>query len=243
MATVEQEAPPPEFPRELHSGDRMTRAEFHRIYETMPEDFRAELIGGTVYVAPPLKRRHATNRIRLGAVFTLYEAQTPGVEVGDNVTVILSEEDEPQPDLYLRILPEYGGQTHDTEDEYIGDGPELLAEVAYSSRSIDLHAKKDQYAQYGVVEYVVVLLHEKRVRWFDLRTNQEFAPDAEGVFRSQVFPGLWLHSGALLAKDYPRLLATLEQGLATEDHAAFVRRLAAAQRSQGTAGGSESAQS
>src|SRR5437016_10183073 len=90
---------------ELHSGDRMTREEFPRIYEQMPEDFKAELIGGIVYVASPLKRRHGMNHLPLGAIFLAYEASTPGVECSDNTTVQLGEEGEPQPDLYLRILP------------------------------------------------------------------------------------------------------------------------------------------
>lgn len=44
----------------------------------------------------------------------------------------------------------------------------------------------------------------------------------------KVFPGLWVHGEALLAKDYGRLMATLQQGLATPQHAEFVARLAAA---------------
>jgi hypothetical protein len=36
--------PPPLL--ELHSGDKMTQEEFHRIYSQMPEDFQAELVGG-----------------------------------------------------------------------------------------------------------------------------------------------------------------------------------------------------
>jgi hypothetical protein len=65
------------------------------------------------------------------------------------------------------------------------------------------------------------------LRWFDLRADQELQPDADGVFRLRTFPGLWIHGEALLAKDR-RLMATLEQGLATPEHAAFVNRLAAA---------------
>jgi hypothetical protein len=45
---------------ELHSGDHMTRAEFHRIYEQTLKNFKAELIGGIVFVASPLKRPHGT---------------------------------------------------------------------------------------------------------------------------------------------------------------------------------------
>ncbi len=52
---------------ELYSGDRMSRAEFHPLYKQMPEDFKAELIGGTVYVASPLKLKHGTSHPWLSA--------------------------------------------------------------------------------------------------------------------------------------------------------------------------------
>jgi Uma2 family endonuclease len=205
----------------------MTREEFHRIYEQMPEGFEAELIGGIVYVASPLKRRHGTNHLPLGTLFFTYESQSPGVESGDNTTILLGEEAEPQPDLYLRILPEFGGQSQSTPDDYVAGPPELIAEIAHSSRAIDLHAKRDDYARHGVLEYLVVCLRERQLRWFDLQANQERLPDADGIFRIRTFPGLWIHGEALLARDYPRLMAALEQGLATPEHAAFVRRLAA----------------
>jgi hypothetical protein len=111
--------------------------------------------------------------------------------------------------------------------DYVAGPPGLLAEVADSSRSIDLPAKHNDYARYGVLEYLVVCLREARLRWFDLQTNQELFPPADGVFRIRAFPGLWINGEALLAKDYRRLMAILEQGLATSEHDTFVRRLAA----------------
>jgi Uma2 family endonuclease len=210
---------------ELYNGDRMTQKEFHRIYEQTPKDFKAELIGGIVYVASPLKRQHARSHLYLGAVFAAYEDNTPGVEAGDNATVILSADNEPQPDLFLRVLPEFGGQSRTSKKDYVRGAPELFAEIAHSSRAIDLHAKKQEYAQHGGLEYIVVCLRERQIRWFDLSSGEEFVADAKGVFRSRIFPGLWLHGEALLAKDYKRLMATLEQGLASEEHAAFVRQL------------------
>lgn len=214
----------------------MSREEFHRVYEQMPEDFKAELIGGIVYVASPLKRRHGTNHLPLGSLFFAYEGTTPGVESSDNTTILLGDESEPQPDLFLRILPEYGGQSKTTADDYILGAPELHAEVAHSSRAIDLHGKLDDYSRYGVLEYLVVCLREQQLRWFDLRTKKELQPDADGVYRIRTFPGLWIHGAALLAKDHQGLMATLQQGLATEEHAAFVRRLAAARSGGGRAG-------
>ncbi len=225
MATVSQRASISTEKVELHTGDRMRQKEFHRIYEQMPEDFRAELIGGIVYVASPLKWRHGTNHLPLGTLFFTYEGNTPGVESGDNTTILLGEEGEPQPDLYLRILPEFGGQSRTTKDEYVVGAPELISEIAYSSRAIDLHAKLNDYIRYGVLEYLVLCLREKQLRWFDLRANREMQPESDGVFRIRTFPGLWIHAQALLAKDYRRLMATLEKGLATGEHADFVKRL------------------
>jgi Uma2 family endonuclease len=225
--TLPTSDPIPE-PLELHNGDRMTQKEFHAIYEQMPEDFRAELIGGIVYVASPLKRRHGKNHYRLTFVFNLYESRTPGIEGSDNTTVILGEDDEPQPDLYLRILPECGGQSATSDNDYVLGAPELTAEVAHSSHAIDLHSKRDSYARNGVLEYIVVCVREGLVRWFDLQSGEEFTADAEGVLRSRIFPGLWLHGPALLARNYPQLTAALERGLATPEHAAFVAKLAGA---------------
>ncbi len=223
MATVPQTSVPPE----LHNGDRMTREEFHRIYEQMPQDFKAELIGGIVYVASPLKRRHGTNHLPLGSLFFTYELTTPGVESGDNTTILLGEEGEPQPDLFLRILPEHGGQSRTTADDYVEGAPELVAETAHSSQSIDLHGKRDDYTRHGVREYLVLCLRERQLRWFDLRAEQELTAEADGIIRIRCFPGLWIDTAALLNKD-PRLMTVLGQGLATPEHDAFVRALAEA---------------
>jgi len=211
---------------ELATGDHMTREEFHRVYAGSPEDFHAELIGGIVYVASPLKRRHSTCHALLAGLFAAYAARTPGVEVGDNATVLLGDDAEPQPDLYVRLVPECGGQSRTTDDDYVVGAPELVAEIAHSSRAIDLHAKKDDYARYGVREYLVVSLREGRLRWFDLRAGRELEAADDGIARLGQFPGLWVDAAALLANDYSRLFAALERGCATAEHAEFARRLA-----------------
>jgi hypothetical protein len=215
---------------ELHSGDRMTQAEFHRLYEQTAEKLKAELVGGIVFVASPLRRPHSTYHLTLGATLRCYSGFTAGTEAGDNATVILGEEEEPQPDLYLRILPEHGGQSRDTPNEYIAGAPELVAEIAHSSRAIDLHLKRRDYTRHGVKEYLVLLVREKEVRCFDLAADRDWPVDSDGIFRSGAFPGLWLYLGALVADDYQVLMRVLQQGLATPEHAAFVQQLAARRR-------------
>ncbi len=213
-------------PVELYSGDRMSREEFHRLYEQTPEDFKAELIGGIVYVASPLRLTHGEPHALLGAVLVAYSSRTLGTQVSDNTTVMLGDDGEPQPDLFLRILPEHGGQSSTTADDYVLGAPELIIELAHSSRAIDLHAKKEMYARYGGREYVVACLREKELRWFDLAAGKDLAADAAGLLRIGVFPGLWINGPTLFANDYSQLMTTLEQGLATPEHAAFVRQLA-----------------
>src|SRR5262249_9491720 len=145
----------------LENGDRLTQAEFHRRYEACPEDVKAELIGGIVYMASPLRRPYAVHHPELSGVFWHYKASTPGVEVLDNATAVVGEESEPQPDLALRILPEWGGRSRTNEDKYVVGAPELIAEVAHSSWNIDLHQKKDDYQQAGVREYIVWCIEER----------------------------------------------------------------------------------
>ncbi len=211
----------------LETGDHLDQKTFHERYEAMPEDFRAELIGGIVFVPSPLKRPHGRADVLLSRWLDTYAEATPGTEVFDNATTILDAEAEPQPDLCLLISPPHG-QTRE-ENDYIVGPPEFIAEVASSSESIDLHRKRDDYERTGVREYLVVLLRQQRVVWFVRRNGhfEEIAAGNDGVSRSEVFPGLWLDTAALLQSDRRRVLEVLQQGLATPEHAAFVGRLAA----------------
>jgi sugar lactone lactonase YvrE len=139
--------------------------------------------------------------------------------------VILNLANEPQPDRYLRIAEDCGGSSHVGEDEYIYGPPELLAEIAHSTVAIDLDQKKVNYAKAGVCEYIVVCVEEKEVFWFDLRRKRQLRRDAKGVIRSRVFPGLWLNVPALLAEHSNKLITTLNEGLASTEHAKCVERL------------------
>ena len=51
--------------------------------------------------------------------------------------------------------------------------------------------------------------------------------DEDGLYRSAVFPGLWLDSMALLKGDTRQLRAVVDLGCATTHHAAFLARLTA----------------
>jgi Uma2 family endonuclease len=228
--SVLSSTPPRRPPAELHSGDQMTRQEFHEIYSRMPESFRAELIGGTVYVASPLGLAHGTSDLLLITAFTLYAARTPGVQASSNATVFLGNDSEPQPDVVLRVLPECGGQSRTTPQGYVDGAPELIAEIAHSSRAIDLGPKRMDYARYGVLEYVVVSLHDQQFQWFHLGKDSELQPGPDGVLKLITFPGLWIDSEALLAQDLGRLQATLERGIASPERSQFAAKLASSRK-------------
>jgi Uma2 family endonuclease len=212
----------------LESGDRLSRAEFERRYEAHPEIKKAELIEGVVYVASPVRiEQHGSPHAAMVGWLVVYAAHTPGVKIVDNGTMRLEGENDAQPDAFLRLEPEKGGRSHVTEDDYLEGPPELIVEIAASSAAYDLHDKKEVYQRNGVQEYVAAQVYEQRVDWFVLREGiyESLTPDEAGVLRSEVFPGLWLQPTALWSGDLAAMLAVLQQGLNSPEHAAFVARL------------------
>ncbi len=216
-------------PTILVEGQRLDQPTFHALYEAMPPGTRAELIDGVVYMPSPVGRSHGRAHPPVTVWLDYYAENTPGVEFLDNATTILGWKSEMQPDGLLRILPECDGRTWD-EGAFIGGGPELVVEISRATRSVDLGPKKADYERAGVQEYVVRAIDPDEVHWFGQHRG-ELVPrsaDDDGLYRSTVFPGLWLDPAALLAGDRSRLRAVVDQGCATAEHAAFVARLAEA---------------
>jgi hypothetical protein len=211
----------------LREGDRLDRDEFHRRYEAMPDVKKAELIEGVVHMPSPVSfENHGEPHAHLMGFLFHYRAFTPGVRIGDNSTLRLDMGNEPQPDALLLIEPRRGGRTR-LQGGFIHGGPELAAEVAASSVSIDRHAKLEAYRRNGVQEYLLWLVEDEHIEWY-VRRGDSFElllPDQQHILRSEVFPGLWLDVPALLTDDLPRVLATLQLGIASPPHTAFVAQL------------------
>ena len=170
---------------------------------------------------------HGNPHLDLVTWLGTYRAGTPGIGGADNATVRLDMDNEPQPDALLVIPPECGGQARIDENGYVSGAPELIAEVAASSASYDLHEKLNAYRRNGVCEYVVWRVLDGAVDWFVLRGGQylPLATDDSGRYRSEVFPGLWLDPSALVRHDLAEVLKRLQEGLASKEHAEFVSRL------------------
>lgn len=220
MSIAERAVPP------LRPGQRLTVQEFLRRWEAMPELKFAELIDGVVYMLSPVGTDHGRTEFSVVTWLGTYVANTPGCDGGRQATWLMLES-APQPDSYLWILPEYAGQST-TKGKYHAGAPEPAAEICLTSAAYDLGVKKALYQTAGAREYVAVLVEEEEIRWHRLVEGayELCRPNAQGIFRSKVFPGLWLDGPALLKYDMARVLQTLARGLRSARHAAFVKKLA-----------------
>ena len=212
----------------MAKGDCLTRQEFERRYAARPDVKKAELIEGVVYMPSPVQfaARVQPHGVVLAWLVTCC-AFSPGVQAADNATIRLDLNNEPQPDALLRIEPEGGGRSRLTEDDYVEGSLELIVEIAASSASHDLHDKMRAYRRSGVQEYLVWRVYEKQFDWFVLSGDayKPLTPDAPGLLNSHIFPGLCLAVQALLSGDAAGVLAALQTGVGTPEHAAFVERL------------------
>jgi Uma2 family endonuclease len=217
--------PRPTLP--LDSGDHLTRAEFERRYTARPDIEKAELVEGVVYVSSPVSVDHASVHAAAVGWLMQYAAATPGVHVADNVALRLDLENEPQPDAVLWLDESLGGKAHVARDHYMEGVPELIAEVAASSASYDMHEKLRSYRRNGVREYVVFLVHEQIVAWHALAKGdyrrQEI--DDEGLLKSRVFRSLHLKVNSLWSADLTDLFEAVQVGMRSPEHARYLEQL------------------
>jgi len=194
----------------------------------MPDIKNAELIEGIVYMPSPVRiTLHGWPHSLLGGWLVYYISKTPGLRCADNSTLRLDEDNEPQPDLMLRLPEAAGGESRISQEGYLEGPVEFIAEIAASSASIDLHAKFNVYRRNRVREYLVWRTEDGAIDYFVFRDGryEPLRADVDGLLKSEVFPGLWLDPAALLQNDLPKLFQAIDKGVATPEHAAFVERL------------------
>jgi Uma2 family endonuclease len=207
-------------------GNRLDAPTFLARYEAMPDGVVAELIEGIVYMPPPVADAHSGPHNKVDFWLAYYEGFTAGVAARTDGMTVLGRRSAPRPDSLLRII--HGGQSRLDDRGLIAGCPELVVEVANSCEAIDLHAKRRDYDRQGALEYVAAVVRNPRVAWFARNGHGRLAevePDSDGLYRSRAFPGLWLDPQAVMGGDVPRLIAVLEMGLATPEHATFVADL------------------
>lgn len=198
----------------LVTGMRMTREDFLRAWEDSPELKNAELIEGIVYVPSPVSPSHGFYDSLIHAWLVIYASSNRELEAGNNATWMMLES-APQPDAHLRRLPEFGGQSRIAENKFFG-APELAVEICVTSREVDFGPKLALYQRAGVREYITLETLIPRVEWrvLDGGSYRSLQPDNDGIYRSESFPGLWLNTKALWARDSAAVIATVQQGIA-----------------------------
>jgi Uma2 family endonuclease len=221
MPTTAPVSPPP-----LRDGDRLSSEEFMRRWEAMPDLKQAELIDGIVHMASPVQDMHGVFHFRMSLWLGYYLAATPGCEASTQATWLMSPANVPQPDLALRILPEFGGQSS-LERGYAAGAPELIIEISVTTAAKDAGAKLRLYERAGVREYLIVQPGKRRLTWKHLAEDKyrEIEAGPDGLLKSRVFPGLWLGPLPFWNNDLPGLAAMVQRGVATGEHAGFVREL------------------
>ena len=211
----------------LSNGDQLDAAEFCRRWNAMPNLRHAELIGGQVYMNPPVSAgSHGLPHGQILLWLGYYAAMTEGVEQISESSVHFGPQDLPQPDAILRIKDQFGGTSRLVDSELHG-APELVAEVAASSASYDLFQKKQRYQENGVLEYLVWVVHERRFVWFALESTRyvQLTQARNGIIKSQLFPGLWLDTNGMLGHDQQKVLATANRGMQSPEYIEFAKKL------------------
>ena len=215
----------------------LTREEFLLRYRDAPHGVRAERVDGMVIMnSASVYRCHSRSLFSMTTLLALYEMRTSGVDGGTRQTTSIGGDEaghgdhEVEPDSFLLIDGAHGGRVRFDDEGIMLGAPEFVVEVACSSAAYDLSKKRDLYEAAGVEEYLVVLPERGEMVLFRRpEAGAAFVPQrlVEGRIEVTPFPGLWLDAAAILTNDSVAALATLNAGLESPEHAAFVDELAA----------------
>lgn len=141
---------------------RLTVDEYYRMSElgVLPREARTELIEGEIIDMNSIGTRHASMVMRLNRLLQAAVGDSALVNVQNPVR--LSNFDEPEPDLaLLRPRSDFYAEAHPTAADVL-----LIIEVADSSLEYDRRIKAPLYARHGVVEFWLVDLEHREVRFF-----------------------------------------------------------------------------
>lgn len=159
-------------------------ATYHRLVEVGAfEDVRVELLDGVIAAMSPKGRAHEQALTYLTRV--LVESIERPLEVRVQCGLSLDDRWEPEPDLAV-VDP-------DAPRPYHPAGALLVCEVAQSSLRRDRTIKRSAYARFGVPEYWVVALPDRRIDMYgDPRDGDYTSCGActDGRLESTVLPGL-----------------------------------------------------
>lgn len=195
----------------LENGEHLTVVEFLARYEAAKDLRKCQLIEGAVHMPSPVRADfHAEPDNLIQFWLASYAYSRTGLKAYTNATLLLDQENAPQPDAILCTAPKAHHRVWLNKKGYLCGSPELVCEISASTRSIDMHEKKRAYRRAGISEYLVWLTEENSVAWFHLTAGDyQLLPTTKGLIHSKSFPGLVLDAKALLKRDGAKLVAAL----------------------------------
>jgi Uma2 family endonuclease len=177
----------------------------------VPEDQKADLIDGVIYMASP--ENTDANKLFLwlaGLIGDFVEERDLGEVFGSRVAFRLGEKQGPEPDVaFVRK-----DRLHLVQRGFVDGPPDLAVEiVSPDSVERDYEKKREQYRKARVPEYWIVDEIEERVtvlRLTSVGAYREVRP-RKGVLHSQALPGFWLRPEWLWQQPRPRKSAVLAE--------------------------------
>ena len=160
---------------------------------------RYEILGGELFVSAPPSKRHAWISFQLALRLAEYvEQRALGVVFHAPVDVRLTHNDVVVPDVIFLST----ARRHLFGEQRIDGAPDLVVEVlSPSTRSRDLTAKLQLYAQTGVQEYWIVdqVTATVTLYWRAPHGSYELISSESDRVRSRVVPGFELETTELIA--------------------------------------------
>lgn len=168
----------------------------------------AEWVDGEISVLTVTDRHDALTGFLRALLQLWVEEQDLGVVKGEPYAMKLAARPSVrEPDIFFVARP----NLPNLRKTYL-DGPaDLIVEiVSEESRRRDTGEKRQEYAQNGVREYWIVDYAREQATFLRRNAAGEYEalpPDANGIFRSHVLPGLWLDVAWLWQTPLPKLRA------------------------------------
>ncbi len=190
--------------------ERMTYEEF---LDWCDEDTRAEWVDGEVEMVSPASDRHQDLARFLTAVFSVYvEAHDLGI-VRPAPFQMKTGADLPgrEPDL-LFVARKHRDRLRETHLD--GPGDLVVEIVSPESIARDRGTKFYEYEVGGVREYWLIDPLRQQAEFYRLGKDGRYRvvlSGAEGVYRSEAMPGLWLQVEWLWQEPLPKVLDVLRE--------------------------------
>ena len=178
--------------------------------------------------SPVRQKYHGRQHSHLIGWLFIYEAGTPGVEIGDNRpfssiwTMPHSRTDSSSSNLTM------GVRSKSTRTDMLRAVPTLSLRspraapvTIYTTSSMPIDATVFANTSF------IVCGNKGLTGRAQGRAIRIAARSIDGLFRSTIFPGLWLDPAALVRGDAATVMAVVQQGVSSLEHAEFAARLQA----------------